>query len=85
MGAPSFPSSVKKTGDQCVKASISLYNSVMSNLLPTPLKSHYTFNLRDLAKVFQGLSNADANDVDEPVSIQKRRSSSCNYRWKSFC
>ena len=68
-GSPSFPSSVRKVGDACVKASISLYNSVMSNLLPTPLKSHYTFNLRDLSKVFQGLSQCDANDVDEPVKF----------------
>jgi len=69
IGSPSFNSSVKKIGDSCVQASIRLYNSVMSNLLPTPLKSHYTFNLRDLAKVFQGLSQADSSNVDEPIKF----------------
>lgn len=38
-----------------VKASISIYMTVQSQLLPTPTKSHYTFNLRDLSKVFQGI------------------------------
>lgn len=36
-----------------VAATLDIYNTIADNLLPTPAKSHYTFNLRDLSKVFQ--------------------------------
>ncbi|KAH8863214.1 Dynein heavy chain 1, axonemal [Schistosoma japonicum] len=42
-----------------VKASILVYKTIQKQLLPTPAKSHYTFNLRDLSKVFQGMLMMD--------------------------
>jgi hypothetical protein len=36
-----------------VAATIDIYNSIRAELLPTPAKSHYTYNMRDLSKVFQ--------------------------------
>ncbi|KAG3225312.1 Dynein heavy chain 1, axonemal [Phytophthora cactorum] len=46
-----------------VQASIVIYNTVIAELLPTPAKSHYTFNLRDLAKVFQGVLMGDSKRI----------------------
>jgi dynein heavy chain, axonemal len=46
---------VSRAGADVVAASITLYKRVEAELLPTPAKSHYTFNLRDLSKVFQGM------------------------------
>jgi dynein heavy chain len=38
-----------------VNATLSIYNDIQRVLLPTPDRSHYVFNLRDVSKVFQGL------------------------------
>jgi dynein heavy chain len=50
---------VKSLSDTITLASIEMYRQVSVQLLPTPSKSHYIFNMRDLSKVFQGIIEAD--------------------------
>eukprot|EP00931_Biecheleriopsis_adriatica_P056393 TRINITY_DN33417_c0_g1_i2.p1 TRINITY_DN33417_c0_g1~~TRINITY_DN33417_c0_g1_i2.p1 ORF type:complete len:3028 (-),score=718.43 TRINITY_DN33417_c0_g1_i2:3957-13040(-) len=38
-----------------VKSTITIYEEISKDMLPTPAKSHYTFNLRDLSKVHLGI------------------------------
>eukprot|EP00924_Labyrinthula_sp_SR-Ha-C_P008574 snap_masked-scaffold_37-processed-gene-0.12-mRNA-1 protein AED:0.06 eAED:0.07 QI:0/0/0/1/1/1/3/0/4292 len=49
-----FKESLTNVADKIVKSSINVYFRIKENLLPTPQKSFYTFNLRDISKVFQG-------------------------------
>jgi len=37
---------------ELVNTVLVVYYRVKNELLPTPRKSHYTFNLRDISKVF---------------------------------
>ena len=47
-----FLPDVKELMTPLVSASIAIYFKMCVNMLPTPAKSHYTFNLRDLSKVY---------------------------------
>ncbi|XP_071452908.1 dynein axonemal heavy chain 1-like [Hetaerina americana] len=52
-----------------VRATIQVYSTILQELLPTPAKTHYTFNLRDLSKVFQGILMADPKEMADTSVI----------------
>ncbi|XP_023930267.1 dynein heavy chain 6, axonemal [Lingula anatina] len=53
-----FMPEVKESLFSLVSASIAMYYKMCMNMLPTPAKSHYTFNIRDLTDVITGLLQA---------------------------
>lgn len=55
----SFPQSVVDIGDKIVNATVEIYDRIATDLLPTPGRSHYIFNLRDLSKCVQGIMQSD--------------------------
>ena len=48
-----FSAECKTLAEPIVAATVGMYNTILADLRPTPAKSHYTYNLRDLSKVFQ--------------------------------
>ncbi|GMH41668.1 hypothetical protein BSKO_09578 [Bryopsis sp. KO-2023] len=55
MKKEAFPDNVKELSSPIVAATLEVYFTAMNQLLPTPAKSHYTFNLRDISRVVNGL------------------------------
>ncbi|KAG2485619.1 hypothetical protein HYH03_015682 [Edaphochlamys debaryana] len=64
-----FNEGIQALTDPLVGATVQLYNCIRAELLPTPSRSHYTFNLRDLSKVVQGVMRADPRSVGDPKQI----------------
>ncbi|XP_054012221.1 dynein axonemal heavy chain 6 [Hylaeus anthracinus] len=66
-----FVQSVRQVGDKIVNATVDVYRRIAEDLLPTPEKSHYIFNLRDLSKCIQGIMQVDASVVREPLEMYR--------------
>ncbi|KAG9395747.1 Dynein heavy chain and region D6 of dynein motor [Carpediemonas membranifera] len=57
--------------DSAIKASIAVYRSCLETLRPTPSKVHYTFNLRDLSKIIQGMTSVRKGVIPDKESIAR--------------
>nr|CAK6928266.1 unnamed protein product [Fasciola hepatica] len=52
--------------DQFTNLSLRVYKEIRDDLLPTPLKFHYTFNLRELSRLLQGLLQSSSDRFKGP-------------------
>ncbi|XP_056265579.1 dynein axonemal heavy chain 6 [Pseudoliparis swirei] len=64
-----FSQAVKDCAGQIVDAAVEIYNRLSVDLLPTPAKSHYVFNLRDLSKCVQGILQCESSQVRDKNQI----------------
>jgi len=59
-----FEEDIKNLSASFAIATINLFNIIQENFLPTPAKSHYVFNMRDISKVFQGVDMANQKFIE---------------------
>eukprot|EP00041_Stephanoeca_diplocostata_P039521 m.1633795 g.1633795 ORF g.1633795 m.1633795 type:complete len:4492 (+) comp25411_c0_seq1:204-13679(+) len=69
MKAESFSNAVNKISATLVEAAVKLHDKVASNFLPTAVKFHYLFNLRDLTNIFQGMHFSQPDSFKTPISM----------------
>ncbi|XP_053336632.1 dynein axonemal heavy chain 10 [Clarias gariepinus] len=55
-----FDENIQNICDTLTSCTLNLYNSIIKDLPPTPSKFHYIFNLRDLSRVYNGLTLTNA-------------------------
>ncbi|XP_005407434.1 PREDICTED: dynein heavy chain 17, axonemal [Chinchilla lanigera] len=65
----SVPLVIQKISNQLVACALALHQKVATTFLPTAIKFHYVFNLRDLSNIFQGLLFSTAELLKTPVDL----------------
>ncbi|XP_070417196.1 dynein axonemal heavy chain 9 isoform X3 [Equus przewalskii] len=66
-----FPASLQKSIPQLINLALTFHQKVATTFLPTAIKFHYTFNLRDFANIFQGLLFSSVECVKSPQDLVK--------------
>uniref|UniRef100_A0A5G2QUI5 Dynein axonemal heavy chain 17 n=1 Tax=Sus scrofa TaxID=9823 RepID=A0A5G2QUI5_PIG len=60
---------VQRMSSQLVASALALHQKVTATFLPTAIKFHYVFNLRDLSNIFQGLLFSTTEILKIPLDL----------------
>lgn len=55
--------------DPVIRAQVDIYLTTINEFLPTPSKCHYTFNLRDMSKVVQGILMIQLKNLNDKADL----------------
>ncbi|XP_064179132.1 dynein heavy chain 9, axonemal [Anguilla rostrata] len=69
--ADGFGSALQKSCPQLIQLALGLHQRVSSSFLPTAIKFHYIFNLRDLSNIFQGILFSTSDCLKSPQDLVK--------------
>lgn len=64
-----FPLAVQKAVDRLTTAALALHKKVTATFLPTAVRFHYIFNLRDLSNIYQCILFTKPSTLQQPMDL----------------
>ncbi|NXA70989.1 DYH9 protein, partial [Mohoua ochrocephala] len=71
LASGNFSEAVQKSAQQLIALALGLHRKVAATFLPTAVKFHYVFNLRDFSNIFQGLLFSTPECLKQPQDLVK--------------